>query len=353
MWAQEYSTKGIRDDLTCIYDNPDSLLTTAPLNIAYHEGTGNVIVGMGLQGVLVGTPDEEWQRVAVGDLVPTDFPLAGKARMAFSTYFWLTALGLCLCLVTAVLVLSPRDIIQEPPDRRPGPTNRALVLRGGILLATMVVGLVLVPALALGNTPVPLLILLGGFLVIAFLIWRLVLRDMETGTVLPLLLLVALLLALLNLNPEGWGFLPLGLLPIGLVMVVLLIGLALPPKIRASLSAILGVVLSSLGFPPFGSMYFLGGEISAILAISGLVFATIGLASYPPPRDSWRASAVAILAMLAAIVVPFSIWVEGSIPVVLAAVLSLGLMVFTAYRLSRYMTERMRSLGPPPPWRVP
>ena len=88
--------------------------------------------------------------------------------------------------------------------------------------------------------------------------------------------------------------------------------------------------------------------MSTVVAISGLVFAAFGLVFYPPPTEGWRASALAVLAMVVAVVVPFSIWLQGLIPVALAAVLALALLVCIAYRLSRYLTERMPSLVPPP-----
>ena len=114
MWAQEYGAKGLRDGLTCMYDDADTLLTRVPLNVDYHDSTGNVLVGMGLQGVLVGTPDGEWHRFAVGDYAPTDFSFLGKARLAFSTYFWITTLAISLCLVTAALLFSPRTRYGSP-----------------------------------------------------------------------------------------------------------------------------------------------------------------------------------------------------------------------------------------------
>ena len=102
--------------------------------------------------------------------------------------------------------------------------------------------------LAFAADPVQFLVIVGGFPVVAFLIWRLVLRYMETRLVLLLLLLAALLRAPLILSPKGWVFLFFGLVPTGLVMVVLLIWLALPRKIQALLPAILGMGFSSLAF---------------------------------------------------------------------------------------------------------
>ena len=53
-----------------------------PLSIIYDERSGNLIVAVGLQGVLVGTPDGGWSRVAVGEYSPTDFSPFSKALVS-------------------------------------------------------------------------------------------------------------------------------------------------------------------------------------------------------------------------------------------------------------------------------
>ena len=53
-------------------------LSDGPVVLAHHPSTGNVVAAMGIQGVLVGTPDGRWHPVAVGPYRPTDFSLVGQ-----------------------------------------------------------------------------------------------------------------------------------------------------------------------------------------------------------------------------------------------------------------------------------
>ncbi len=87
-WQQERMTTelGFRD------------LTTAPKSIIYDEYSGNIVVAMGLQGVVVGTPDGTWTRVAVGRYRPTDFSLSGKMSALKEPAFLLAVLVLSLSL---------------------------------------------------------------------------------------------------------------------------------------------------------------------------------------------------------------------------------------------------------------
>ena len=59
-------------------------VTTAPWELVYHKPSGNLIVALGLQGVLVGTSEGQWSRVAVGPYQPTDFSIAAKLGVLFS-----------------------------------------------------------------------------------------------------------------------------------------------------------------------------------------------------------------------------------------------------------------------------
>ena len=87
-------------------------VTTEPYAIAYDPSSGNVIVAMGLQGVVVGTPNEEWTRVAVGHYLPTDFSIAGKLR---DYELWLVGTALGLSIAALGLVFSEgvrgRDVL--------------------------------------------------------------------------------------------------------------------------------------------------------------------------------------------------------------------------------------------------
>ena len=78
VWAQKYATRKLRSDMAEMYEDPGEFIATRPFNIVYDEKTGNLVVALGLQGVLVGDSSGFWRRVAVGDFSPTDFSLLGK-----------------------------------------------------------------------------------------------------------------------------------------------------------------------------------------------------------------------------------------------------------------------------------
>ncbi len=94
------------------------VVVTQPQSIAYDDRTGNIIAGLGLQGVAVGTPDEEWTRVAVGDYRPTDFSFEAKFPILMETPgFWAASIALALSLISVAQLYSQR----ETTERTAGP----------------------------------------------------------------------------------------------------------------------------------------------------------------------------------------------------------------------------------------
>ena len=61
------------------------LVATRPLNIYYDSQSGNLILAMGIQGVVVMAPDGTITNVAVGRYSPTDFSYWNKTRTFFSS----------------------------------------------------------------------------------------------------------------------------------------------------------------------------------------------------------------------------------------------------------------------------
>ena len=97
VWMQKNTTTSLGD----------RELGTEPYSVVYDERSGNVIVAMGLQGVLVGTPDGQWSRVAVGRHSPTDFSPSSKAlQLLSSTSVWVTTICISLSMTLLSLVLS-------------------------------------------------------------------------------------------------------------------------------------------------------------------------------------------------------------------------------------------------------
>ena len=61
------------------------LVATRPLDIYYDSQSGNLILAMGIQGVVVIAPDGTTTKVAVGRYSPTDFSFWSKTRTFFSS----------------------------------------------------------------------------------------------------------------------------------------------------------------------------------------------------------------------------------------------------------------------------
>ncbi len=82
-------------------------IATGPRDVIYEPLSGNLIVAMESQGVVVGTPDGKWTRYGVGDYTPMDFSFSGKTRLLLSDVdFWIVALALSLSLTGAALIYS-------------------------------------------------------------------------------------------------------------------------------------------------------------------------------------------------------------------------------------------------------
>ena len=70
--------------------------------MAYDPITGNVIVAMGVQGVVVGTADGRWTPTAVGIYAPADF--SSRARVGTLLSRWPIGIA-CFCISLAILAL--------------------------------------------------------------------------------------------------------------------------------------------------------------------------------------------------------------------------------------------------------
>ena len=80
-------------------------IAARPSSIVYHEGSGNLIAAVGIQGVVVGSPDGKWARHAVGPYLPTDFSFFGKTTRLLSRLgLWATAVALSLSMTGSALI---------------------------------------------------------------------------------------------------------------------------------------------------------------------------------------------------------------------------------------------------------
>ena len=98
VWVQRVSTEKL--------DEPREI-ASRPLGIVYDDRTGNLVIALGIQGVVVGTPDGEWVPAAVGQFEPTDFSFVGKTRLLLSDLeFWTAALAVCVSMTAFGLTAS-------------------------------------------------------------------------------------------------------------------------------------------------------------------------------------------------------------------------------------------------------
>ena len=95
VWTQEQSTTHLRP----------RVVTTKPTAIVYDERSNNMVVAMGIQGALVGTPDGRWTPYDVGIYTPTDFTFLGKTRLLLTNPSFLAlALAISMSMTGAVLI---------------------------------------------------------------------------------------------------------------------------------------------------------------------------------------------------------------------------------------------------------
>ena len=101
-WIQEHETShlDVREEIT---DRARAITYDAP--------SDNVVVAMGLQGVVVGTPDGEWTRVAVGPCRPTDFSFSGKVGTLLTTAdFRILVLFIPIAAITLTMAIAALQV---------------------------------------------------------------------------------------------------------------------------------------------------------------------------------------------------------------------------------------------------
>ncbi len=80
---------------------------TQPVAMVYDERSGNLALAMGIQGVVVGTPDGQWVPRTVAQFKPTDFSLETKTRLLlFDFDFHTSVLILALAMTGAAFIAS-------------------------------------------------------------------------------------------------------------------------------------------------------------------------------------------------------------------------------------------------------
>ena len=129
------------------------VITTRAYDLFYDDQSGNLIVAMGLQGVVVVAPDGTSTRIAVGPYSPTDFSFGNKVRTLFGALLHrdtvvFTAIPLVLALSCATFALAVSTVRMT--------VRTWLTLMAVLLAAPLLVFAMVAPSLFSGFTvPVP------------------------------------------------------------------------------------------------------------------------------------------------------------------------------------------------------
>ena len=293
-------------------------VTTKPFSIGYDERTGNVVVAMGLQGIVVGTPDGRWTRKAVGRYTPTDFSIVRKLLLLRDWVLWLVAGAAVLSFTALALALS------EPTsafERAPGdPFSLAKdSSRRRIVTYTAIGTLVLIA--------VPIIVSITG--------WRIVLYF----SVVFIALLVPLLLALLSVETGRTGRMILSIFAV----IASIVGMLFYTE---DLESMILSPLLSVGGGAFGLWVGVWVGAASYMQLRWVVSAGSAAERRESIYERLRGGLLLVIAatvggMLALIVLSFFLWVQLGISLGAAMLSAIGLTALTAFILWKYLKGKM------------
>ena len=305
-WFQSYTSMERRSGGA--YRQSSAPIATMPYNLTYDSYTGNVIVGMGTEGVVVGDTDEEWRAYPVGIYTPTDFSFFGKVRQLLSVRFWLAGLTIASCLIVGSLALLGKKETEPAGARSSREFSGGSTLAILILYAMIVMTLVFVLSYSSAE---------GRFTIAAI-------------TLVSFLLVGPFLLAYVancsRDNPERYTL--------------------------GATAAALGVLVGIAGLPPFqwhfdhsGGVLLQGIDSPLFFLMAGLVIAVSLVLMYFPKRIQLPAVIAAFLAMNLLLPLPFLLWLAGGVTLWVATPGAAALLTLTAVALYKRLAQQ----APPQP----
>ena len=267
-----------------------------PHSITYDANSGNVIVAMGLRGVVVLTPDRQWTKYAVGEYTPLDYSFSAKTNLLFSDFgFWITSLVLSLSMAAMGLIIS-----------------RFKERQTWMILAAPLIAVAVLIAAAVVVPPIVLLFLLR------FLI------DES--------ILIAAFLILITVASIGGGV-AIGFLPL--------------ESDRRMLFALtlgaLALALAGFSLYTFGGTkgYIDGDAIITVVAVPMLGFCVGAIAvSWRQLRQFWLPTIATIVAMNVIFVLFAILWLHGGLLLEAAKILVIIPVVLLAFTLSNYVSGK-------------
>ena len=305
-WAQKYASRRLRVDISKLYDNPEAIIGQNPFNIAHDTRTGNVIVGMGLDGVLVGYPDGRWERAGVGEFVPMDFSFQAKARLMLSSSFWYVTLAVSLLFVTAASICSGFNASSKASEARQQgePPSRRIKRWRWISGLSLPAAVILVLLLAVFAPPF---------------------SDLVSYLALLLVVSIPLLLGGFAL---AWSRRSFGRVSI------------------AVFSGVLGSLIALRDFPPYagdvGTVLYI--DTSSTTATIGLTFAILAAIIYFPRKYEAAAYAIALVCMVALTPLPFLLWLADRLTLAVASLGAVVLLLLISGALFGYLVRRRRAV---------
>ena len=96
-------------------DIENRIATRGPYDIAYDPRSGNIVLAMGLQGVVVGMSDGQWTRINVGRYEPTNFSFVDRILPLQDWRFAVTALAIAVSFTALALGFGLRRPTTETP----------------------------------------------------------------------------------------------------------------------------------------------------------------------------------------------------------------------------------------------
>ena len=262
-------------------------VTTEPNRMVYHQASGNLVLAMGRQGIVVGTPDGQWKRTALGPYSPSDFSFAGKTRLLLSrTGFWAMITLLLLSMTGAALIF-----IQHPAgDWRPRAFAPPCAIAAlGLWGAAIIFGLLLNPS------HVVAVVLYGLILLVLVLVSLAVVRVPEQG------------------EERRWFAVSVGALAVAASLhLVAFFGTTLPDNYLSAIR------VTAIGVP-------------------GFIFGITALALSLRERGDRLAIVSAFAGMIVAGIVVFMLWLHLGVWLILVKSLAMVLTAAIAFALYRHM----------------
>ena len=290
-----------------------------PQDVMYDVHSGNLIVAMGLQGVVVRTPDNRWRSIGVGQYEPIDFSLANRALLVMSPDE-LLFIAIAMVLASSAFAMS---LAKVPDDRK----SHKYYLAS--LTAAIGIAVVAPLAMVLGYTT----ILTQPYWGFIDLFW--------TWTLLLAFLGIASSIAVIVVTRRAYRV-PFRTIYGAAVTLLLLVASVVPLLYYSEIDTYYSDDFESL-------LHATGPPVVALTTIWFVISTLVKL----PTFRSTLTVILALVAMMAAFVLVFLVWISGHIALLPAKIASTALIWIAAAILYKFVRNAWRNKPPAPDDQVP